>query len=193
MFALTAGLFAALLLVIIVGQFTTDTNGDLGGVDRFPDQGRRHLAAGETFDAYNSDPPTSGPQAALGVPSGIYGPEQPPPFDLEPPSRDLLPVLERGGLVIYYNPARIEDAVLRALVGGVEQRIGQGVDLVLTARSGLDAAVVATAWRHLLRFEDFDADASDDLAAFWALAPDGYYLRFVLERQAKVATLSSAD
>lgn len=193
-FAMTAGLFVALLLVIILQQ-VVDPQEDLAGVERVPDQGRRHLAAEETFRDYNSTPATSGPQDPAGVPPGIYGPDEPAPFDFVPADRQLLPVLEAGGIVIHYDPARLTDAAVASLRARFETWRSAGADrLVLVANPAIDAPIVATAWAHLFSIEepDEDEDFIGELDAFLLADEERYYGRFVLETNPQTVDLAAA-
>ncbi len=91
LFLTMAGLMVVLVATTIAGQLV-DPPDQIAGVVEFSDQGRRHLDEGAALSdgAYNSFPPTSGPQAAEGVAPGIYEAGQAPPF------ARLLPILERG-------------------------------------------------------------------------------------------------
>ena len=56
-FAILAGLLIALIAMFgLQLAFPSDDVTEIRGVVSFADQGRRHLADGESFDAYNSDP-----------------------------------------------------------------------------------------------------------------------------------------
>jgi hypothetical protein len=179
LFLTMAGLMVVLVATTIAGQLV-DPPDQIAGVEEFSDQGRRHLAAGETFDAadYNSFPPTSGPQAAEGVAPGIYEPGQAPSF------AQLLPILERGGIVVYYDPSRLPAADAEELRGFVEVRNNGGWDLltlVALEDSRLPSPIVATAWRHALAIETLDDDARELLVVFVDPDPAGLYRRFILE------------
>ncbi len=64
-------------------------------VQTFEDLGREHLAPGQTYDFYNSDPPTTGPHAPLPAEWGVH--------DL-PVAREVLPHnMEHGGVVVLYD------------------------------------------------------------------------------------------
>ncbi len=99
----------SVLVIVLVAQIISaivnpaETDPFEGSALSFPDQGRRHLELNETFDSYNSFPPTSGPQMQYGAEPGIYGEGKPPPFGDSPSFSSLLPILERGGIVIYYD------------------------------------------------------------------------------------------
>ena len=203
------GILFALLVVTILGQIV-DAGGDIAGVQPFPDQGRRVLAAGETFDAYNSYPPTSGPHPTVDVPRGIYGAAQPAPFDVPPDAVTLLNVLEEGGIVVAYDPAVVSSAEIAQLEqfavlvrqGGPDA--APQPNLVVTPLPGLAgrartgdgeaAAVVATAWGHLLPLPNVSEEGSrGGLADFVKpAARDGFYGRFILDAAGWSAAVSNA-
>lgn len=163
------GLLAVVIMFIISAVAGDQTAGsDLKGVLSYPDQGRRLLALGETFTAYNSDPPTSGPHHATGVAPGIYDTPQDP--------ADLLPLLEQGGIVIYYRPDRLDAAGIEELRNNVQALLDLDRNVILTVHDSLSAPIVATAWRHSLAV---DSISDKNLALF--VQPDavgGFYGRY---------------
>ena len=176
LFVLSVSVFVALLIVTVINIVTGDDEDstlDLGAVQTFPDQGRRHLTPGETFTEYNSNPPTSGPQDPVGVEPGIY--DQPQRFE------ELLPLLERGGVAVYYHPDRLDPLDLAALEGFAADAIAIGCRLAVSPRSDIGAgAVVATAWRHTLRVEGLTPESQAQIGDFirgfnglYDLADDG--------------------
>jgi hypothetical protein len=164
------GVLFAVILVQFIVQLAgpTDDGQESGRGVKFPDQGRRHLAANETFEPYNSFPPSSGPHAAAGVAPGIYGPDQPSPFSETPDFASLLPILEQGGIVIYYDSAMLGPAAIDGLTSDV-RILREGPiarpdtalpNIVLTPIDGENEsgfALYATAWRHVLSLERADA------------------------------------
>ena len=179
MFTMTVGIFAALLFVIVLQQVMGPATDDIDGVQRFPDLGRRHLASGEVFDDYSSNPPTSGPQNVEGVPAGIYGPEQDPPFDFIPAAAELLPVLEAGGIVIHYRSDLVPNAGRLALRDLIDRTVA--LNIVLTINPSIDAPIVAAAWGHLFALTELGDDFIDQIERFIADEDQGFYNRFVLE------------
>jgi hypothetical protein len=206
------GVLFAVIVVQIIVQIAApvDNDQDLGDAVAFPDQGRRHLVAGDAFslDQYNSFPPTSGPQAEIGVAPGIYGSDEPAPFNDTPEYASLLPILEQGGIVIYYDPALLETSTIDGLKSDVS-RLREGRPtrpdfarpiVVLTPIDGENsdgAALYATAWRHVFAFEQAEANAlrrigvgdSDALENFVVT----FYQRFLLEDAPLQSTLGSAE
>ena len=187
-FAMSVGIFAALLIVIVLGEVISVSD-DIEGVDRSPDQGRRHLAAGELFDDYNSNPPTSGPHEAVGVPAGVYGPDEPTPFDFTPTAPQLLSVLEAGGIVIHYHPDLLPEPDLELLRANV--RALGNLNVILTPNPTIDTAIAATAWTHILAISDLEDDFIERVGIFIAGEETGFYLRFVLEQDPQVLDLES--
>ena len=199
LFFISAGLFAVIIATTVAGRLF-DTTTEIEGVVPFPDQGRRHLQAGETFalSDYNSFPPTSGPQAVEGATPGIYRREaEDEAFRETPDFAALLPLLERGGVVIYYDPARIAGEALSALEAFVAtaRDTGRGLLTLVELDEGLEAEapVVATAWRHLLPIEILDEAGQEAVGGFAAPSPEGFYLRFVLDPSGLVSALPAAD
>ena len=162
LFVLSVSVFVALLLVTILNIVTGSNDEDsldIDAVQTLPDQGRRHLNPGETFADYNSTPPTSGPQAAVGVGPGIY--DEPQSFE------SLLPLLERGGVVVYYQPDRLEVLDQEDLLGFATIAIDVGCQLAVTPHNEIgDSAIVATAWRHVLRIDALTDEAAVQISDF---------------------------
>lgn len=107
---------------------------------------------------YLTDPPTSGPHAGA-APRGAV--------DEVLPGAVQVAVLERGDVLVQYDPGLGEEAVafLRDLAG----------DRVVTApNDALPSPVVATAWRWKLLCDGIDLDALDRFTADRAGAVDGH-------------------
>ncbi|PZC49419.1 MAG: Protein of unknown function (DUF3105) [Chloroflexi bacterium] len=194
-FFIMAALLVVIISVQILGQVVSPSD-QIDGVVEFPDQGRRHLTDGESFDidSYNSFPPTSGPQAAVGATPGVYSADaEDAAFRDTPAFASLLPILEQGGVIIYYDPARLgadELAVLKAFVGVLRGDISDNQDenvrdlqlvTLVEFNDALPAAIVATAWRHALEIDLLDDAAQNLIGEFVSPDPIGLYERFVLE------------
>ncbi len=195
--ALLGGLLVAMIAVFAMQMiFPPDEVVDVEGVQVFPDQGRRHLAEGESFDDYNSFPPTSGPQPAEGAEVRVWLPNE----ENIPTPVEMLPLLERGGIVIYYDPDVYEDADDPTGLLGAMQSLRQfrerlaAVPIEGLARNrGDGATILAVAWRTMLPLKSWDATGDTQLSGFMQNAPDGYYDRYRLERDATVVSSASAD
>lgn len=124
-------------------------------VQMFDDQGRNHIAAGAEFTDYNSRPPTSGPHGPA-LPWGIH--------NAPVPEESAVHNLEHGGVVIWYNcdggPQPLDepacDQLLRDLSELVDQRMDDGMYIVLTPYAMMDNRIALTAWQYLDAFDEFD-------------------------------------
>ena len=111
-------------------------------------------------DPYSSLPATSGPHwdpSALAA-WGAYSTPQ--------PESQLVHSLEHGGIVIWYDPALVDEAAVDELTSYVEGQVATGLGgrfkFILTPWGGdedLGGAIALTAWRHLLVLDEFDMDA----------------------------------
>ena len=159
--ALSAALFVVVIVVAIAGN--GGEAGDDGGrppypypAQRFADQGQDHLAPGETFDGYNSDPPTSGPHAPRAAPWGVSD----EPLPKEVPVHNM----EHGGVIVWYNcdggPEPLDEAACRQLIddlaGLVEEAVARGKEVLMTPYGEMDQRIALTAWQHLDAFDELD-------------------------------------
>ena len=183
--ALLGGLMVAMIAVFAMQLlFPPDEVAQVEGVQTYPDQGRRHLGEGETFDSYNSSPPTSGPQPSESPDADVYLPDD----ENIPQPAQMLPLLERGGVVIYYDPNSYTDAEDTSGLLGAMQSLRQFRErLAVVPFEGLaeeheGATIVIAAWRALLRVNQWNVDGNEQITAFLQNAPDGYYDRYRLER-----------
>src|SRR5437762_3358493 len=105
----------AVVVAVGVGYFAYRAAANLPGV-AMPDQGNLHIAAADApHEAYNSDPPTSGPHLPYIAPWGVHTRPIPPPLQVHN--------LEDGGVLIQYNcecPDLVER--LRAIVRRYDRR-----------------------------------------------------------------------
>jgi hypothetical protein len=159
----------ALILLAIVGMFVNyfyQKSQDRRHVDlstpasayplrQFPDLGRRHLQLNETFDGYNSNPPTSGPHSPVPADWGIHS--DPVPVE------QLVHNMEHGGVVIQYNceaatPLTPEQcSALQANIKRVASPILDKQKLVVVAPSPkIDQHIALTAWTFMDTFDAFD-------------------------------------
>lgn len=127
-------------------------------VQTFDDLGREHLAAGQTYDFYNSNPPTSGPHAPQPAPWGVQE---------EPVAKEVLPHnMEHGGVVIGYDcdagEAPLDDAGCQQLrdqlVGITESAVADGRLVLMVPYAGMEHRISLTAWRTLDAFDQFDGE-----------------------------------
>lgn len=136
---------------------------------QYPDLGRRHLQAGETFDGYNSNPPTSGPHSPQVAPWGVLSEAIAPEV--------LVHNLEHGGVGILYRDANAP--MLPLLTKFVERYVERGKLVLLAQFPQMPTAYAFVAWTRLDAFDDFDADAILRIEAFVqaydrAFNPEGF-------------------
>ena len=195
--ALLGGLLVAMIAVFAMQLlFPPEEVTEVEGVQVFADQGRRHLAEGETFKDYNSFPPTSGPQPEVGAEAKVWLPDE----DDIPTPAQMLPLLERGGIVIYYDPDVYEDAedpsgllgAMRSLRQFRERLAAVPIDGLAAGRDD-GATIVAVAWRTMLALGLWDAEGDTQLSGFMQNAPEGYYDRYRLERDGASVSAAGSD
>ena len=123
----------------------------LQGVEQFPSQGTSHVDAGTQVD-YSTNPPTSGPH---------YGSPATPGYKSETPEAGyLVHSLEHGAVVIYYDPAALTPAAEASLHAFAENHQDPWAAVIVAPNPNDDpeSAYVLTAWRTMLRTDDYDAD-----------------------------------
>ena len=128
-------------------------------VQMFPPDpaGRNHFPPGQTYDDYNSNPPTSGPHASVPAPPGIS--------DLPVPKETAVHNMEHGQVVVWYNcgggPQPLGEAgcsELRDELGVIVTEANEGGKRVLmTPYADMGERIALTAWQFLDAFDDFDA------------------------------------
>lgn len=144
-----------LLLVLLFGRGTENGGGDVG--IRQVDDGRAHIEEGVAGGSYSSIPATSGPHwssADSPGPWGVYSNAQ--------AQERLLHNLEHGGIVVWYQPARLDTEGLAALDAYVRQQVTTAqFKVILTPWSGADFGhpIAVTAWNWLLYLDTPDVDA----------------------------------
>lgn len=123
-------------------------------IERIAD--RSHFPVGQVYNAYNSDPPTSGPHAAAPAPFAIS--------DAAVPKETAVHNMEHAGVVVWYNcnaePVLSgEDCTsLRNQLGAtVQAAIASGKRVLMTPYADMDGLIALTAWGFLDTFEEFDA------------------------------------
>ena len=118
--------------------------------------GRGHFAQSETYDDYNSNPPTSGPHTAT-VPHGVY--------DEPVPKESAVHNLEHSQVVVWYNceggPQPLEESACstlrQELAALVNEANENGKRVLMTPYSEMDSRIALTAWQFLDVFDEFDA------------------------------------
>ncbi len=141
---LGASIAAVVVIAVIVGYFAYQASPGQPG-EKLADQGNRHIAAeGEPHEAYNSDPPTSGPHLPYIAPWGVHTRPIPPELQVHN--------LEDGGVLVQYNCECPELAdKLRGIVRQYERQV------ILAPYPTMKSKIALTAWTRLETLDDFDA------------------------------------
>lgn len=163
---------AVVVLVIVVAAAALNLLVGKGGLDKeasavrdypypvqmFPPDpgGRRHLAAGESYDNYNSNPPTSGPHTSATATPGVH--------DEPVPKQTAVHNMEHGQVVVWYNcnaPQQLSadacNTLKQSLAGVVSDALERNKRVVMTPYSTMDHTIALTAWQFLDAFDQFDA------------------------------------
>jgi hypothetical protein len=149
--------------VLVIGAIVVVLVLVLGGGDsadrgtRQPDDGHIHIAEGTQGGPYSSVPATSGPHWSSATAPGPWG-----VYNTAQPQERLLHNLEHGGIVIWYQPAKIAAADLSALTTFVQQQVTtEQFKVILAPWSGSDFGhpIAVTAWDWLLYLDTADTDA----------------------------------
>ena len=127
-------------------------------------QGREHVVDITDF-AYNSNPPVSGPHFADWTRTGKY--------EQELNDGNLIHSLEHGYIIVSHN------CELSANCDQLKTDLKSFYDkhsqdrLIVVPRSGMDSAVILTAWNRFLRLADWDqAQAEAFFKAWHNLGPE---------------------
>jgi uncharacterized protein DUF3105 len=141
---LGASIAAVVVIAVVVGYFAYQASPGQPG-EKLADQGNRHIAAeGEPHEAYNSDPPTSGPHLPYIAPWGVHTRSIPPELQVHN--------LEDGGVLVQYNcecPDLAEQ--LRGIVRQYDRQV------ILAPYPTMKSKIALTAWTRLETLDDFDA------------------------------------
>ena len=169
---------AVLVLIFVFGGSGSSSDGGAIGV-RQPDDGRNHIPEGTSGGPYHSIPATSGnhwsvaPSATdIGSPGpwGVYATAQ--------PQERMLHNLEHGGIVIWYQPSRLDKAGVDTLTAWVQQQITTSqFKVILTPWSGPDFGhpVAVTAWFWLLYLDTPNTDSINAfLSAHYDQSPEPF-------------------
>jgi hypothetical protein len=152
-----------LLVAIIVGAYMLLGGGGGGvaaaavapggAVPTLPS--RQHV---EGTVQYSTNPPTSGDHNASAATWGIY--------PKAPPDERLVHNLEHGGVIISYNPAKVDEATVEKMKTLTRSLRTERVCLILTPRDSIqdDKPIALTSWGYLALLDSYD-EAS--IRAFW--------------------------
>ncbi|MBI2215900.1 MAG: DUF3105 domain-containing protein [Candidatus Rokubacteria bacterium] len=136
---------AAVMLAAAIGAgyFAYRAQADLPGV-KMADQGNRHIRTAATpHEAYNSDPPTSGPHLPHIAPWGVHTRPIPPELQVHN--------LEDGGVLVQYN---CECPELVAQLRTTVDRYAKHV--ILAPYPAMKSKIALTAWTRIDTMETFD-------------------------------------
>jgi hypothetical protein len=133
----------AVVVAVVVGYFAYRAAADLPG-QKMPDQGNLHIQTETTpHEAYNSDPPTSGPHLPYIAPWGIH--TRPIPRELQVHN------LEDGGVVVQYSCECPDDvAKLRDIVKKYDHQV------ILAPFPGMKTRFALTAWTRIETMDQLD-------------------------------------
>jgi hypothetical protein len=180
-------LLVGVVIVILVLILGSGANPNVGEIQ--PNDGQLHVQQGEDCrhpanasvqsdcggaDPYSSLPATSGPHWPPNAIAnwGVYSTAQ--------PETQLIHNLEHGGIVIWYDPERLDADGIDTLTQYVNSQVSSGVSgrfkFILSPWGGQDALpapIVVTAWRYLLEIETADTAAIDEFArAHYGRSPE---------------------
>lgn len=108
-------------------------------------EGRDHLGPGETYNDYQTNPPTSGPHHQQPAPWGTYG------ETVEPES--LVHSLEHGGIVVHYKD--LGDSEADALEDLVES-YRNGV--ISNPNESIDAPIALASWTRSMECQQYSSE-----------------------------------
>ncbi|CAN5230958.1 hypothetical protein BH23CHL9_BH23CHL9_05810 [soil metagenome] len=167
-----------LALVILFGSGPSETAGTQQAND-----GSEHVPPGTTCrsaaapcgpDPYSSTPGTSGPHwdpSALANWGAYTTPQN---------ESQVIHNLEHGGIVIWYDPERVDTDGVSELTSYVNRQVSAGISgrfkFILSPWAGEDelpAPIAVTAWRQLLELDEVDTGALDTFSReHYGLAPE---------------------
>lgn len=161
---LIRGLIVALAFVLFAVSACGGGDGDDSelvtdypySIQTFDELGRDHFAAGQVYNNYNSNPPTTGPHASAFDQWGIY--EEPQPKEM------MVHNMEHAGVIVWYNCEAASNPLTadacaqlkNNLAAIVQPEIASGTKIVMTPYANMPNHIALTAWRHLDTFDDFD-------------------------------------
>lgn len=137
------GLAIVLAVAGVVGYFAYRAGASLPGTV-VADQGNRHIQSeGDPHEAYNTDPPTSGPHLPYIAPWGIHTRPIPPELQVHN--------LEDGGVVVQYScdcPDLVDK--LKAIVRKYDNHV------ILAPYPRMKSRIALTAWTRIDTMEELD-------------------------------------
>ncbi len=154
---LVAGVVVGIVAILIAGS---GPSANVGQAE--PDDGRAHVAAGTIPNPrpYTSTPGTSGPHWDTPANWGVYTRAQ--------PDSHLIHNLEHGGIVIWYQPRKVNAQQIQELTTFVNTQLtSERYKFILTPWGGKDFGhpIAVTAWRWLLYLDSANLDAIRDFTS----------------------------
>ena len=133
----------AVVVAVVVGYFAYRAAADLPGT-KMPDQGNLHIATESSpHDAYNSDPPTSGPHLPYIAPWGLH--TRPIPRELQVHN------LEDGGVMVQYSCDCPDVAArLRSIVSTYDRYV------ILAPYPEMKSRIALSAWTRIETMDQVD-------------------------------------
>jgi len=154
---------AAVALILLAAACSSGDDGDALDLSDYPFpveqieaiDSRDHFPTGQTFDGYNSNPPTSGPHADTFAPTGVS--------ELAVAKEVAVHNMEHAGVVVWYN-CQAEPVLDAGACAGLRnelsqvvlQEVADGNGVLMTSYSLMDGRIALTAWGILDTFEEFD-------------------------------------
>lgn len=122
--------------------------------ETFEDKGNAHIDdANEAHEAYNSIPPTSGPHVGSAIaPWGVHNEQIPDELQVHN--------LEDGGVIIHYDPVRVDGDTIEKL-HTVTNKYASQVILEPYTKPALPSPIVLTAWTRRLLLDTFHEERID--------------------------------
>ncbi len=151
---LVAGVVVGIVAILIAGS---GPSANLGQAE--PDDGRSHIASGTIPNPrpYSSTPATSGPHWETPANWSVYPQAQ--------PESHLIHNLEHGGIVIWYQPSKVNAQQVQELTSFVSTQLtSERYKFILSPWGGKDFGhpIAVTAWRWLLYLDSPNLDAIRD-------------------------------
>jgi len=130
-----------------------DDSGDserLSSVEQFPSEGRQHVPSSQNLN-YTQSPPLSGAHYDTPTQGGFYENAQ--------PAGNIVHALEHGAVVIYYDPAALNDSTRNSLQTFADTHTGtwRSVIVVPNPNESAQSDYVLTAWRNRMYMDNYDA------------------------------------
>ncbi len=142
-----------------------------GGPDgpglRIADQGQTHVQPGESHEAYNSKPATSGWHYDIPLAPARWG-----IYEDALEDEVLLHNLEHGYVNVHYDCPDGCDDLVASLTELVNEGTERGAKLLMSPYPDMDARIALTAWTFIDKFEEFDEQRIRDFMSAHESSPN---------------------